>query len=159
LLLDDLAISGAVHREKHHMIRTIVVLTAAAFSVGAVMAQGDVIAARKELMKKNAEHTKVIGGIVKGAPYDQAAVDAAFKQWSDTAAALPKAFPDNSLTGDTRALPKIATDRAGFNAQIAALAKAAAAKPKDLEGLKAAFPAVGKVCTDCHEGYRAAAKK
>jgi cytochrome c556 len=142
------------------MIRTIFVLVAVAFGVSAVMAQGDVIAARKELMKKNAEHTKVIGGMVKGAnPYDQKAVDAAFKQWSDTAAALPKAFPDNSLTGDTRALPKIATDRAGFNAQIAALAKAAAAKPKDLEGLKTAFPAVSKVCTDCHEGYRAAAKK
>ena len=87
-------------------------------------------------------------------------MNAAFTQWADTAAALPKLFPDNSKSGgETRALPKIWSDRKGFDAQIAAFAKAAAARPKDAEGLKKAFPAVGKVCGDCHEGYRAAAKK
>ena len=71
--------------------------------------------------------------MVKGeAPFDAAAVNAAFTQWSETAAALPKLFPDNSKTGgETRALPKIWDDREGFDAQIAAFAKASAARPKD----------------------------
>jgi cytochrome c556 len=99
--------------------------------------------------------------MVKGdAPFDTKAVNAAFTQWSDTAAKLPKLFPDNSKTGgNTRALPKIWTDKAGFNAQIAAFAKASAARPANLEALKKSFSAVSKTCGDCHEGYRAAAKK
>ena len=104
---------------------------------------------------------KRIAAMVKGeAPFDGAAVNAAFTQWSATAAALPKLFPDNSKTGgETRALPKIWEDKKGFDAHIAAFAKAASARPKDAEALKAAFPAVSKACGDCHEGYRAAAKK
>ena len=141
------------------MIRIICAVVGVAIGATAVVAQTDVISVRKGLMKKNSQHAKVVNGMIKGAPYDQQAVDAAFAQWSETAAALPKAFPDDSLKGDTRALPKIATDRAGFNAQIAALTKASAAKPKDVESLKTAFSAVNKVCGDCHEGYRAAAKK
>jgi len=142
------------------MIRVIFVLVAVAFGVTAVTAQTDPIGARKALMKKNSQHTKAVGGMVKGAAaYDQAAVNAAFAQWAETAAQLPKLFPDNSKGGDTRALPKIWTDRAGFNAEIAGFAKAAAAKPTNLEQLKASFSAVGKSCGSCHEGYRAAAKK
>jgi cytochrome c556 len=145
------------------MIRMLFVLVAGAIGVTAVTAQTDVIAQRKDLMKQNSQHTKAISGMIKGAaPYDQAKVDEAFAQWQDTAQALPKLFPDNSLKGDTRALPKIATDRAGFNAEIATFAKAVAAgkaKSKNLEGLKASFSAVSKACGSCHEDYRAAAKK
>ena len=142
------------------MIRTICVLAGIAIGVTGVAAQGDAIAERKKLMKQNAQHTKAISAMAKGdAPFDAAAVNAAFTQWSTTAAQLPKLFPDNSKTGDTRALPKIWDDRKGFDAQVAAFAKASAARPKDVDALKAAFPAVAKVCGDCHEGYRAAAKK
>jgi cytochrome c556 len=142
------------------MIRTIVMLAAVAIGVTGVAAQGDAIAERKKLMKQNSQHTKGISAMAKGeAPFDAAAVNAAYTQWGATAAALPKLFPDNSKTGDTRALPKIWEDRKGFDAQVAAFAKAAAAKPTNLEGLKASFPAVSKACGDCHEGYRAAAKK
>jgi cytochrome c556 len=143
------------------MIRTICVLAGIAIGITGVAAQGDAIAERKKLMKGNAQHTKGISAMVKGeAPFDAAAVNAAFTQWSATAAALPKLFPDNSKTGgETRALPKIWDDRKGFDAQIAAFTKASAARPKDAEALKTAFPAVAKVCGDCHEGYRAAAKK
>ena len=142
------------------MIRVAFVLVAGAIGITAVMAQGDVIAARKDLMKKNSQHTKGIGAMVKGAaPYDQAAVNAAYAQWSETAALLPKQFPAGSDKGDTRALPKIWSDKAGFDAQVTAFAKASATAPKDLEGLKKSFPAVSKACGDCHEGYRAAAKK
>ena len=143
------------------MIRTICALVGVAVGVTAVAAQGDAIAERKKLMKQNAQHTKGISAMVKGdAPFDAKAVTAAFTQWSETAAALPKLFPDNSKAGgETRALPKIWEDKKGFDAQVAAFAKASAARPKDAEALKAAFPAVNKACGDCHEGYRAAAKK
>ena len=143
------------------MIRTICALAGIAIGVTAVAAQGDAIAERKKLMKQNSQHTKAVSAMVKGdAPFDAKAVTAAFTQWSTTAAALPKLFPDNSKTGgETRALPKIWEDKKGFDAQIAAFAKAASARPTDAEGLKKAFPAVSKACGDCHEGYRAAAKK
>jgi cytochrome c556 len=143
------------------MIRTVLITATIAIGITGVMAQTDVISQRKELMKANSKHTKGISAMVKGdAPFDAKAVTAAFTQWSETAAQLPKLFPDNSKTGgETRALPKIWTDRKGFDAEIAAFAKAASARPSDVEGLKKAFPAVSKVCGDCHEGYRAAAKK
>jgi cytochrome c556 len=142
------------------MIRTVLILATVAVGVTGVVAQTDAISERKALMKKNSQHTKGISSMVKGeAPFDAAAVNTAYAQWADTAAKLPKLFPDNSKTGDTRALPKIWTDRAGFDAEVAALAKASANKPTDLEGLKKSFAAVGKACGDCHEGYRAAAKK
>ena len=143
------------------MIRIIFVLAAVAIGVTAVTAQTDPIAARKESMKQNSKHTKGIGAMAKGdTPFDASAVNAAFTQWAKTASELPTQFPDNSKSGgETRALPKIWSDRAGFDAQIAAFAKASAARPTDLEGLKKSWPAVNKACGDCHEGYRAAAKK
>ncbi len=145
------------------MIRSICVLAGLAIGVTAVMAQGDAISQRKAFMKKNAQHGKAVTAMIKGeTPFDAAVVTAAFAHWGDTAAALPKLFPDNSKGGDTRALPKIWTDRAGFEAQIATFSKAVAAgkaKATNIEGLKASFPSVSKVCADCHEGYRAAAKK
>ena len=143
------------------MIRTIAVLAGVAIGATAVLAQTDVISERKGLMKKNSQHTKAVSAMVKGeAPFDAKAVNAAFSQWADTAAKLPKLFPDNSKTGGkTRALPKIWTDKAGWNAQIATFAKVSAARPANLDALKKSFPAVSKSCGDCHEGYRAAAKK
>jgi cytochrome c556 len=142
------------------MIRTVLITATIAFGVTGVIAQTDAISERKALMKKNSQHTKAVSAMVKGdAPFDAGAVNAAFTQWSQTAAQLPKLFPDNSKTGDTRALPKIWDDRKGWDAQIAAFAKASAAKPGNIEDLKKAFPAINKACGDCHEGYRAAAKK
>lgn len=142
------------------MIRTVLITATIAFGVTGVIAQTDAISERKALMKKNSQHTKAVSAMVKGdAPFDGAAVNAAFTQWSQSAAQFPKLFPDNSKTGDTRALPKIWDDRKGFDAHISAFAKAASAKPGNIEDLKKAFPAINKTCGDCHEGYRAAAKK
>jgi cytochrome c556 len=142
------------------IIRTVLIAATVAVGVTGVVAQTDVIGQRKQLMKQNSQHTKSINAMVKGdAAFDAKAVNAAFSQWADTAAQLPKLFPDNSKTGDTRALPKIWSDRAGFDAQVASFAKASAPRPANIEELKKAFSAVGKSCGDCHEGFRAAAKK
>ena len=143
------------------MIRTVLITATIAIGITGVVAQTDVITQRKELMKKNSQQTKAVSAMVKGeAPFDAKAATTAFTVWSETAAQLPKLFPDNSKTGgETRALPKIWTDRKGFDAEIAAFAKASSARPTDVESLKKAFTAVSKACGDCHEGYRAAAKK
>jgi cytochrome c556 len=142
------------------IIRTVLITATVAVGVTGVVAQTDTLGQRKQLMKQNSQHTKAVSAMIKGdAPFDGKAVTAAFSQWADTAAKLPNLFPDNSKTGDTRALPKIWDDRKGFDAQVAAFAKAASAKPGNIEDLKKAFPAVNKACGDCHEGFRAAAKK
>jgi cytochrome c556 len=146
------------------MFRTVLAVVAVAVGVTAVVAQTDPIAVRKGLMKKNNQHAKALNGMIKGnAQFDAAKASAAFTQWGETAKQLPKLFPDNSKTGgNTRALPKIWQNRKDFDAKIAAFAKAVEngkGKAKSLDGLKAAMPAVSKTCLDCHEGYRAAAKK
>ena len=95
------------------------------------------------------------------APFDAAAVDAAFAQWADTAQKLPSLFPDNSKTGgDNRASPKIWLNKKDFEAKAAAFAKAVAENhdkaKSSLDGLKTAIPVVGKACDDCHKDYRLA---
>ena len=145
------------------MIRTIVAMVAVAVGVTAVLAQGEPLSERKALMKKNNQHAKGLNSMVKGeTPFNAAEADAAFTQWGATAAKFPDLFPENSKTGETRALPKIWESNADFRAKNAAFGKAVAdhkGKAKSLDGLKAAMPAVNKTCNDCHELYRAAAKK
>jgi cytochrome c556 len=140
-----------------------VVLAAVGIGVTAVAAQGDAISERRALMKKNSQHAKAVNGMIRGdVPFDAKAVAEAYAQWADTAARMPKLYPPDSKTGETRALPKIWEDPAGWNAQIATFAKVAAegkAKAASLEGLKAAFPAMNNSCNDCHEGYRRPAQK
>jgi cytochrome c556 len=115
-------------------------------------------------MKQNNQHLKSMNSMVKGdTKFDAGKAKAAFQQWDETAKQLPKLFPANSKTGgNTRALPKIWEDRKGFDAQIAAFAKAVdggKGKATSPDGLKGAVAAVSKTCVNCHEGYRAAAKK
>jgi len=90
-----------------------------------------------------------------------ATVDTALAQFEDTAKKLPTLFPASSkgvkLDGDYHASPKIWEDKAGFDAKIASFAKVvgeAKGKIKDLDSLKATFPAVGKECGGCHETFR-----
>jgi cytochrome c556 len=78
-------------------IRMIVATLAVGLSVGTAIAQQDPVTVREDLMKKNNDHAKAVVQMMRGqAPFDAAAVDAAFKQWADTAQKLPALFPDNS---------------------------------------------------------------
>jgi cytochrome c556 len=139
-------------------------ITLAAFAIGlsvaAVIAQSDPIAARKTLMKGNDDNAKVTVSMMRGqAPFDAAKVEAAFAQWADTAQKLPGLFPDNSKTGqDTRASSKIWLNKKDFDAKAAAFGQVVAENREkakgSLDGLKAAIPAIGKACDNCHEDYR-----
>ncbi len=74
---------------------------------------------------------------------------------------FPTQFPKGSDQGhNTRALPAIWTDNAGFVSTANELASAAdklaeLAKAGDADGVAAQVKAVGQVCDTCHRSYRA----
>lgn len=142
------------------LIRTTVAVIAVALGASAVIAQQDPVTTRENLMKENNKNAIAAVKMIRGqAPFDAAAVDAAFAQWADTAQKLPGLFPENSKTGgDNRASPKIWLNKKDFDEKAAAFGKVVADnrdKAKaSLDGLKAAIPVVGKGCDNCHEDYR-----
>jgi cytochrome c556 len=77
------------------------------------------------------------------------------------AAAIPSVFPAGSdKGGDTKALPEIWSDRAGFEkisvaAGAAATKLAEAAKASDADAVAVQAKALGEQCGACHKGYRA----
>lgn len=126
--------------------------------VSAVLADSDAIVQRRKLMKANGEAAKTVLAMLKGAPFDLAAVQAALKNFGDAAAKAPALFPDDSKTGDTNALPATWDNKADFDARFAKLAadvKAAEATIVDPASFKAQMPGVLKNCGGCHEQYRA----
>ena len=140
--------------------RTALASVVMASATSAVIAQSDVIATRKNLMKENDQNARIVVQMMRGrAPFDAGKIDAAFAQWADTANRLPGLFPDSSKTGGkTLASPKIWQAKSDFDAKAAAFGKAVADnrdKAKaSANGLKAAVSAVGRACDNCHEDYR-----
>jgi cytochrome c556 len=145
------------------MKRVVVAAGVLLLSMGVVVAQQDVAKSTQDQMKATG---RALGGTLapmnKGEkPYDQAAVDAALKTLEETATKLPNMFPASvkavKFEGDYNTSPKIWEDAAGFKAKIDDFAKAVAdakAKIKDIDSLKANFPAIGKACGGCHETFR-----
>jgi cytochrome c556 len=144
------------------MKRVLVVAATLLLGVGAVVAQQDVVKQTQTVMKGNGKNAGALAAMVKGEkPYDQATVDTALAQFEDTAKKLPTLFPESTKglkpEGDYSPSPKIWEDKAGFDAKIASFAKVVSeAKPKikDIDTLKANFPAIGKECGACHETFR-----
>lgn len=145
------------------MLRTVIVAGAVLLTATAVMAQQDLVDKTQKLMKDNGRNMMVLGAMAKGEkPYDQAAVDAALKQFEETAKDLPKLFPDSAkglkpFDSKYSASPKIWTERAKFDGEISDFAKAvdgAKGKVKDVDTLKAAMQPIGKACGSCHENFR-----
>jgi cytochrome c556 len=144
------------------MKRVLMVAGVLLLGAGAVVAQQDVVKQTQDVMKGTGRNAGAMAAMLKGEkPYDQATVDTAMATFEDTAKKLPTLFPASikglKAEGDYSASPKIWEDKAGFDAKSAAFAKAVAdAKPKikDLDSLKATFPAVGKECGGCHETFR-----
>jgi len=83
---------------------------------------------------------------------------AAIAKWGK---AIPSMFPAGSDTGhETKALPAIWTDRAGFEKDAANMAAAAdklteLAAADDKAGFATQFQALGATCGACHRAYRA----
>ena len=144
------------------MKRVLVVVGTLLLGAGAVVAQQDIVKQTQTVMKGNGKNAGAMAAMLKGEkPYDQATVDTALAQFEETAKKLPTLFPDSikglKAEGDYSASSKIWEDKAGFDSHIASFAKVVAeakSKIKDLDSLKATFPAVGKECGGCHETFR-----
>jgi cytochrome c556 len=76
------------------------------------------------------------------------------------AQALPSMFPPGTELANSRALPSVWTDRAGFEAQAAVFQTATAqlltaAQAGDKAAFASAYKTTGAACASCHSGYRA----
>lgn len=144
------------------MKRSILIAGALLFGIGGVMAQQNQVKETQAMMKGNGKNAGALVAMVKGEkPYDQATVDAALKQFSDTAKKLPTLFPKTikgkEFDGKYSPSAKIWEDKAGFDEHIASFAKVVAGaqgKINDLDTLKATLPVIGKQCGGCHDTYR-----
>lgn len=120
----------------------------------------DAIKYRKANMTLMVTHFGRIAGMASGKiPFDakvaadNAEIAAAVTKWQFTG------FVDGSDKGDTKADPKIWTEKDKFNAAGAALQEAVtklnvAAKGGNLDAIKAAVGETGKACKGCHDTYR-----
>lgn len=150
------------------MRKTLVVALIGALAAGAMvggatiaMAQGDVITERKENRKQAAAAMRAIKGIIDAKGATSGAVEQAAKL-KTLEASFVKLFPAGSDKGETKALPAIWTDMAGFQAANKAADAAydklaVAAGSGNLEALTAAFGETGKACGACHDKFRAKA--
>ena len=120
----------------------------------------DAIKYRKAAFTVMARHFGVVAGMAAGRiPFDaKAAADNA--EIATMVSKLPYAgFVDGTDKGDTKADPKIWTERDKFNAAAAKMQEEmvkfnVAAKSGNLDAIKAAVGETGKSCKACHDAYR-----
>jgi cytochrome c556 len=150
------------------MRKTLVVAIAGALAAGAMvggatiaLAQADVVKERQENRKQAAAAMRAIKGIIDAKGPTTGAVEQAAKL-KTLEVAFDKLFPAGSDKGDTKALPAVWTDWAGFqaaskNADAAFDKLATAAGSGDQAALATAFADAGKACGACHDKFRAKA--
>jgi cytochrome c556 len=150
------------------MRKSLVVAVMGSLAAGAIVgfatiawAQADVIKERQENRKQAAAAMRAIKGIVDAKGPTSGAVEQAAKLKA-LEPAFDKLFPAGSDKGDTKALPTVWSDKAGFetaskNAETAFDKLATAAGSGDMAALQAAFTDAGKACGACHEKFRAKA--
>ena len=120
-------------------------------------AQADPVAQRKEEMKRASAHLEAIKKILDaGEPVGPIAARA--EEMRGYYATLPGLFPPGS-TENSKALPAVWSDRAGFErasatATEAATKLAAAANSGDAAATATAFREMGASCGGCHRNYR-----
>jgi cytochrome c556 len=93
-------------------------------------------------------------------PMDAARFAEAATRLSALAPLAAEAFPEGSLSDDSRALPAIWEDEAGFAEALSTYetrvdALQTAVNSGDQSQIGAAFKAVGGSCKNCHDNYRA----
>lgn len=130
----------------------------------AAIAQDDPIAARTSLMSANGAATALAGGMLKGElPYSPEAGKAAIASWQAVAISFGSFFPEGSADPSrSAAAPAIWEDRAGFDAELAKFAEAAAAAseaagddgPADQAAFAEVAQPVMQTCRSCHETYQ-----
>ena len=144
------------------MVYVAVVLSAVSVvTAGAARADGpDLIAVRQAAFSLNGGDFAFIRSVV-GAKGDVKPLEVPAKAIAKWAAVIPTMFPKGTETGDdTKALPEIWSDPAGFQKAAMAMGTAAtkladAAKAGDAEAVAADTKVLGEACGGCHRPYRA----
>jgi cytochrome c556 len=144
------------------MKKTLMVAVVGALVAGGAtlaLAQADVIKERQENRKQVAAAMRTVKGVIDSKGDTKAVVEAAAKM-KTLETAFVKLFPAGSDKGDTKALPTVWSDWAGFqaaskNADAAYDKLAVAAGSGDLAAVTAAFGDAGKACGACHTKFRA----
>jgi cytochrome c556 len=126
----------------------------------AAMAEMGPIESRQACMKASGKMMGVMVPVIKGEKaYDKAAVDGAVAATEAACAGWAGWWGEDTKPGgavETWAKADVWTDTAGFEAASGAFGKALGAvkASADEASFKAAFPALGKSCQDCHEKFR-----
>ncbi|MDB5368496.1 MAG: hypothetical protein JWP20_54 [Roseomonas sp.] len=125
---------------------------------GVAQAQGDVVAQRKEGMKRMGAHLEAVKAVVESSG-PAAPLAPRAEEMRAFFAGLPALFPAGS-TAESKARPEVWSERAGFEraaatATEAATKIAAAATADDGAAVAAAFREVASSCGGCHRNYRA----
>jgi cytochrome c556 len=141
------------------MKKAVLVCISLLLAGSAVVAQTDVIAERKGIMRGNGAATRTGTQMIRGEiPYDQAKAKEVFEGIAAGMNRFPNLFPENSKTGgETKASPRIWEDMPGFRAaaaKIVADAQAASAATTDQASFQANFQRVTGNCQSCHQAYR-----
>jgi cytochrome c556 len=124
-------------------------------------AQADPIKERQENRKQTAVAMRAIKGIIDAKGPTAGAVEHAAKL-KQLEVVFVTLFPAGSDKGETKALPTVWSDSAGFqaaskNAEAAFDKLSVAAGSGDMAALTAAFGDAGKACGACHDKFRAKA--
>src|SRR5262245_42952140 len=147
-------------RKKTLIAAVVGALAAGAMVGGATVAfaQADVIKQRQENRKEAGATMRAIKGVIDAKGDVKTIVPQAAKL-KELQLAFDKMFPAGSDKGDSKALPTVWSDSAGFmaaakNADAAYDKLAAAAGSGDLAAVTAAFGDTGKACGACHDKFR-----
>lgn len=122
-----------------------------------------VVKERMDLMDKQKDAMKVLGGMAKGqTPFDAAKATAAAKEIEATSAEILQLFPEGSGGHPSEAKPEVWSQWDKFTTDTEKLATAAAALEEAVSSespeWKAKFKDVIDACKTCHKTFRAEKK-
>ncbi len=152
--------------KKTTMFLSMTAAVALAFSAANVVAEShsemsaaDAIAKRKALMGSMGAQTKGLVAMVRGAPLDWVAIQAAGDNTQMVAETMPTLFVEGSFMEPSTASPTIELDMEGIGARFEKLgmdgkALSDAAASEDPDAFQTAFGAYISNCKGCHSNYR-----
>lgn len=134
-------------------------LAAVAFSPALVVAQGDPIAERQEVMKGVGDATRTGVQMARGErPFDLDEAHAVLAVYIDASERMPTLFPEGTETGgDTEALPRIWEEKdrfVGLFEEWGATVSAGREATTDLASFQAAMGEATQSCRTCHTDFR-----
>jgi len=141
------------------MIRSLLIAAVLAMTTAPAWADSPAIGQRRALLKEMGQASSPVGKMLRGEDaFDLAKVQAALKVIAANTVKLPEFFPEDSQTGDTKALPAIwqnKSDVVGRFGKLHQEASAAGSAIVDEASFRAQMPKVLGNCGNCHQNYRA----